>query len=282
MMHEFYARFAKWLAAVKDAGAPGADEVGTLLGLLSRVSFAPPSKVGRRTFDDRKFVDSVREKFDADGKVTDKQFAALLSIAGRYVDQLPAEELEKLPEHLRGEIGMAEIRSAERRKRQEDSAEQRDELDAVFDNFRKVKYAPAVTRGKRTYDDEKFVSSLREQVRAGRPLSEKQIAALRKLAAKYLEQFPDRAAVAGWLGGDAPAADPAQASAVPAPAVVDPAAAFARLSGVKKWAEPVRKGRFSFDDRKFFLSLKQQFDSGKSLSPKQLAALGKLDAKYMG
>jgi len=281
MMHEFYDRFSKWLAEVKDAGAPDAGEVGPLLELFSRVTFAPPSKVGRRTFDDKKFVDSVREKFNTDGKVTDKQFAALLSIAGRYAAQLTEAELEKLPEHLRNEIGMAEIRSAERRKRQEDSAEQSDELAAVFSGFEQVKYAPAVTRGKRTYDDEKFVKSLRDQVKAGRPLSEKQLAALRKLATKYLEQFPDRAVVAAWLGDAAPEGNVAAATGAPAPiATEDPAPFFARLSQVKKWAEPVKKGRFSFDDRKFFNSLKQQYESGKALSPKQLAALKKLDTKY--
>ena len=282
MMHEFYDRFSRWLAAVKDAGAPDTDEVGTLLELLSRVTFSPPSKVGRRTFDDKKFVDSVREKFNADGKVTDKQFAALLSIAGKYVDQLPPAALEKLPEHLRGELGMAEIRSAERRKRQEDSAEQSDELAAVFSGCDAIQFAPAVTRGKRTYDDGKFVKSLRDQVKAGRPLTEKQLAALKKLVVKYLAQFPDREAISRWLGGAAPAASGAEgATPVAAPADEDPARIFARLSAVKKWAEPVKKGRFSFDDKRFFRSLKQQFDSGKVLSTKQLAALKKLDAKYM-
>ena len=59
------------------------------------------------------------------------------------------------------------------------------------------------------------------------------------------------------------------------------AALFAALDKVKTWEPPAKKGRFSFDDKKFFLSLKQQYAAGKSLSYKQLAALKKLAAKYM-
>ena len=279
MMHDFYDRFSEWLAAAKDSGAPATGEAAQLLKLLESVEFAPPGKVGKRTYDDKKFVTSVREKFQADGKISDKQFSALLSIAGRYVGQLSPAGLAELPEELRNEIGMAEVRSEERRKRRESAEEHHSDLDRLFAAFDKVKFAPAAVRGKRTYDDGKFVKSLRDQTANGRPLSDKQLAALKKLADKYQTQFPDRAAAA-WLAPEAAAA-PAAESAAPAPAPEDPAALFAALGKVEKWEPPVTKGRFNFDDKKFFQSLKQQFDSGKSLSFKQLAALKKLAAKYM-
>ena len=143
--------------------------------------------------------------------------------------------------------------------------------------FDKIKFAPAAVRGKRTYDDGKFVKSLRDQAARGRALSEKQLAALKKLAEKYASQFPDRSVVS-WLGvgGEAPAAAEAPGASAPA----DPAPLFAALGKVSAWQPPARKGRFSFDDKKFFQSLKQQYDTGKSLSFKQLAALKKLAAKY--
>ena len=47
-----------------------------------------------------------------------------------------------------------------------------------------------------------------------------------------------------------------------------------------EWAEPVKKGRFTFDDKVFYESVSRQFNSGKVLSPKQLAALEKLVEKY--
>ena len=280
MMHDFYDNFAKWLAAAKDAGAPESGDADKLLKLFDRVEFAPPGKVGRRTFDDKKFVTSVREKFRNDGKISDKQFAALLSIAGRYAGQFAPETLAELPEELRNEIGMAEVRSAERRKRQESAEEHQSDLDKLFAAFEKVKFAPPVTRGKRTYDDKKFVMSLRDQAAGGRALSEKQLAALKKTVAKYLTQFPDRSAVA-WLGAEAEAAPAANGADGPAAEPTDPAPLFAALARVKTWEPPAQKGRFKFDDRKFFMSLKQQYDAGKTLSFKQLASLKKLAAKYM-
>ena len=280
MMHDFYDSFAKWLAAAKDAGAPESGAAEKLLKLFDKVEFAPPGKVGRRTFDDKKFVTSVREKFQSDGKISDKQFAALLSIAGRYVGQFAPEALAELPDELRNEIGMAEVRSAERRKRQESAEEHHSDMDKLFAAFEKIKFAPASVRGKRTYDDKKFVMSLRDQVASGRALTEKQLAALKKIVGKYLPQFPDRSAVA-WLGAETEAVPAAKASGAAAAEPVDPAPLFAALGKVKTWAPPAKSGRYSFDDRKFFLSLKQQYDSGKSLSVKQLAALKKLAAKYM-
>lgn len=275
MMHDFYDRFAPWVAAARDSDAPDAGDAQRILKLLEQVSFAPPSKTGKRVFDDRKFVDSVREKFATDGKLSDKQFSALLSIAGKYAGQFPPGALDALPEHLRAEVESAGVRSEARRKRQENAVEANAPLTRVFDAFKNVSFAPATVRGKRTYDDGKFIASLAEQVRSGRGLSDKQLAALKKLTAKYLTQLPDGGQTAALLGIDA------DVSSASAPAEEeDPKPLLEALAKVGKWAEPVKKGRFTYDDKKFFLSLKQQFDSGKALSVKQLAALKKLAAKY--
>ena len=98
---------------------------------------------------------------------------------------------------------------------------------------------------------------------------------MKKVAAKYLDQMEDRAAVASELG--LPGGAPASAGA----AVEDPAPLLEALGKVEKWAPPVRNGRFNFDDKRFYLSLRQQFRSGRRLSVKQIAALKKLAAKYM-
>ena len=279
MMHDFYDRFAPWVAAARDTDAPDTGDAKRILELLERVSFAPPNKVGKRTFDDRKFVDSVRDKFASDGKLSDRQFSALLTIAGKYANQFPPGALDALPEHLRAGIESAGIRSEARRKREEDAAEDRDALGEVFEAFAHVSFAPAAVRGKRTYDDGKFVASLGEQVRSGRALSEKQLAALKKLAEKYMAQFPDGNRVAAVLG--IAAANGGNAENTAASAGEDPKPLLDALAKVEKWAEPVKKGRFTYDDKKFFLSLKQQFDSGRTLTPKQMAALKKLAEKYM-
>ena len=61
----------------------------------------------------------------------------------------------------------------------------------------------------------------------------------------------------------------------------DTAELLSRLGEVKEWAAPEKKGRFTFDDRKFFQSLDKQYKEKKSLSDKQLAALKKLADKYL-
>ena len=62
---------------------------------------------------------------------------------------------------------------------------------------------------------------------------------------------------------------------------VDVAALLEQLGEVKEWAAPEKKGRFTFDDKKFFQSLNKQYSEKKSLSDKQLTALKKLADKYL-
>lgn len=46
------------------------------------------------------------------------------------------------------------------------------------------------------------------------------------------------------------------------------------------WAEPVKKGRFVFDDKEFVASIRKQVGQGRTLSEKQIAALSRLATKY--
>lgn len=52
------------------------------------------------------------------------------------------------------------------------------------------------------------------------------------------------------------------------------------LSKVTQWAEPVKRGRFTYDDREFYESIAKQHASGRILSDRQVAALKKMAAKY--
>jgi hypothetical protein len=58
------------------------------------------------------------------------------------------------------------------------------------------------------------------------------------------------------------------------------AALLAALEKVTEWAPAERKGRRTYDDKAFYKSLSDQFNGGRKLSDKQLAALKKLAAKY--
>ena len=152
----------------------------------------------------------------------------------------------------------------------------------LFAALEKVEFAPpAESKKKRAFDDRKFYESLRQQLEVGRALSEKQLAVFKRLVEKYAAQMKDVPAVAEFLGikpgeepenkentGDA-ATDPGRAEAL-----------LQELAKVTEWAEPVRRGRITYDDKKFYTSLKKHFEEGNSLSVKQMAALEKLAERY--
>jgi len=163
MMKTFYDQFLEWLEGAKDMADP--DETESVLAALEKVSdWAEPVKRGRRTYDDAEIVKSVREKFTEDGKITARQQQMIFRMACKYMEQIPQETVTELkltkPEAPRTETGR-KIALLE-------------ELD--FDEPRKV--------GKRTYDDGKFVKSLKEQVQSGKRLSDRQVGALDSLLVK--------------------------------------------------------------------------------------------------
>ena len=52
------------------------------------------------------------------------------------------------------------------------------------------------------------------------------------------------------------------------------------LTEIKNWKEPVKRGKYTFDDKEFAESLASQFARKKALSIKQVAALKKLVLSY--
>ena len=120
---------------------------------------------------------------------------------------------------------------------------------------------------------------MKDQLNAGRTLSEKQVAALVKLAERYSVPIPGFTEMASAVGVNvasaAPVASPAGFSA---PSDVD--LLLKEMSGITAWAEPVKRGRRVYDDKEFFESIMKQKKSGKVLSIKQVEALKKLAAKY--
>ncbi len=55
---------------------------------------------------------------------------------------------------------------------------------------------------------------------------------------------------------------------------------FGLLSQVKEWKEPVKDGNRLYDDRKFYESIREQGESGKTLSEKQLKFLVQMVLQY--
>ena len=275
MMTEFYKQFVPWVAAAKERPQMPGDISEKLLSCFENVVFEPAKKIGKRSYDDKRFFNSIKNQFDKEHTVSDRQFQALLGMAKRYSEQLDPAKLAQLPQEYREEL------TAEPGEKTETPAVD-PVLETLFAALEKVEFAPpAESKKKRAFDDRKFYESLRQQLEVGRALSEKQLAVFKRLVEKYAAQMKDVPAVAEFLGikpgeepenkentGDA-ATDPGRAEAL-----------LQELAKVTEWAEPVRRGRITYDDKKFYTSLKKHFEEGNSLSVKQMAALEKLAERY--
>ena len=278
MMTDFYARFSPWVAAAKNSGAPPEENARIMLQLLEGVTFEPPQKISpRRVFDDGKFVNSIKEKFARKPLLSEKQYQSLLALAAKYRSQLPPRQ--ELPPEIADGIDEA-VAEMERKA---ESLKQRPPAPSegyapVFAAFDNVTF-PAAKSGARSFDEGKFFKSLKQQALGGAALSEKQLAALKRMAIKYRSQLIEPEKLFALLQiTEVPAA----AESDEAQAAVDVDEVLAFLATVKNWVTPVKRGRFTFDDKKFYQSVAKQHRDGKVLSDKQINALAKLAAKYRG
>ncbi len=282
MMREFYDRFERWLAAAKNHGTVGESQLTRLTDAMRDLRFAPPEKSGKYKRDDKKFFLSIVAKLDQNAKVSARQFSALLDLAVTYADQIPELRRIAAESGIAAELDAAFNRAAARKEQLEAAKANgvdTDNLRKVFAAFEAVEWAPAVTRKGRTYDDKVFFESLKQQAESGKLLSERQLAALGKIALRYREALKDYEAVAAALA--LPGETELAAADAAAGAQNDEAQKLLdQLAGVTAWATPEKKGRRTYDDKEFYESLKQQAASGRRLSDKQLAALRKLAGRY--
>ena len=259
---------------VQNAHMPG-EICGALLQCFEHVAFEPGKKIGKRSYDDKRFFNSVKKSFEENQSISDRQFQALLGMARRYKAQLDETLIAQLPAEFREVIEAPEEESH--------AGEADPGLAFVFAALSKVEFAKPEGKGKRVFDEHKFFLSLQQQHDSGKALSEKQLAVLKRMAEKYSAQLKDEPGIREFIG--AGPAGTAQQSGAPIESVsaADNSSAEAllkELMAVKEWAAPVKRGRFTYDDKKFFTSVKKQFDEGKLLSAKQLAALEKMADRY--
>ncbi len=288
MMHTFYGKFEKWLREAKAQGAPASSKVNALLCLMNDFNgWNPPEKGEKRVYDDKKFFHSICRNFNDGKALSAPQWEALLRLAVKYRDRLPglpecAAE-NAFDEELRSTIEEQKQRQTlakERRQRKEEAAAEapaQENVSDVFDAMKAIAWKEPDKSSRRFFDDKKFFESLRKQSEQGRPLSEKQLAALGKLAERYKEQLPTFDHIVSVL--NLPAADPAKETAASA-SMTETDELLRKMKNITAWEEPKKvRGRI-YDDKVFFESLAKQRAAGKILSDKQLAALKKTAAKY--
>lgn len=275
MLNDFYNNFLTWMDHAKHHDAPAPEIAAEVLALFNNIKYTDPVKVGRRIYDDSKFVNSIQEKMKKDGKISAKQYQALLGMMAKYHSQI---NIDSIPSEIRPAFNEAlkEYETREAEKIQAENAGTNSLYSPVFEAFKDVKWdEPQSSRNGRVFDEKKFFKSLETQNSAGKTLSDKQLSVLKRMVLKYRSQFANPIEILNIMGLDASQETNDKANdSVSTKEIID------TLANVTNWADPVKKGRFAFDEKKFYQSVAQQFNDGKQLSDKQLNALKKLYDKY--
>lgn len=257
MLAAFYKNFQNWLQLAKEPPADPA-KVSVVIKLLGEIKkFNDPVKIGRRIMDDARFVKSVTTHFhDGEGSLTERQLTSLVKMALRYKSQLPTLKFELT------NAGFGELLRLDEASVPESISAPRFALLAAME-------LPDETR--------RFVMSVKAQEGSGHKLSEAQIKVLDRLIARNVHQVPGGAAELAGIGIDVAAATAAVADSEPDSESQE---MIAGLDKVAQWAEPFKRGRFVYDDKDFFTSLKNQFAQRNFLSQKQRFVLKRLITKY--
>ena len=139
----------------------------------------------------------------------------------------------------------------------------------------------------KTYDDKKFITSLRKQVlEKKKDLTERQWSALFATISKYYERdnaFRAKVDAFGW-GENIRSLAQQKAQEPPHHADTTPLspAALAMFEAMRKveWQEPIKRGKRIYDDGRFFRSLYKAASGEHALTSAQYEAFQKLAEKY--
>jgi DNA topoisomerase-1 len=166
--------------------------------LLANVTFEEPRKVGKRTYDDKKFVSSLGDQITMGKRLSERQVAYLDTLLTKYSEQI--ENFDAI---------RAELKLDEKPEVEADPS-----IAPILAMMEQVsEWAEPTVRGKREFNDKTFYDSLASQFKGKGALSDRQLGALKKMAARYADQMPDYAAKLDELGLFAPRKPKAQKEA---------------------------------------------------------------------
>ncbi len=276
MLNEFYGSFSGWLETARTANVPEKSIVANLMNAFSSVREWKNEKRNGRKFNDQSFFESLKSHFDTTGRLTDRQWSALILLAVKYGNDIPelseigkkggySDEVQKAREY--------NVKLVDDMKNSE-NPELMAEQNKLIADVEELCPEPAVPVKKGRFNEPQFIKSLKRQVQRGKILSEKQLNALKRIKQRH-GGVPEGESVAGESqeqpGGSS--LSPTEFASIEKD--------LKTLEQVTNWAEPVKKGRRLYDDKAFYGSINTQFNNKKSLSPKQIAALAKLANKYV-
>ena len=152
-----------------------APDVKTIRAKMEWVDKAPLSPESKR------FVESLKHQADGGRHLTGAQVRVLDEILAAQALRIPG----LTPEILQ-ELGITPRTQADI-----------DNIQRLLDTLAGIKnWRPPSQRGKRTYDDQAFTASVREQFERRGDLSPAQLNAVKRMVARYHEQIPDYADIA--------------------------------------------------------------------------------------
>ena len=255
MLSEFYGKFIHDIGTIVEEERPDPSKFEAVFAILADVKDWKPAKtIGKRTYDDKAFVASVKEQA-AEGKrpLSARQLQFLVRMAVMYADQIPDCE-NRLKE---AGLGAAK------------PAVERADPELVAFCFEVIDRIGGM-------DKNPFLKSLREQNDRGKMLSMKQFQILARSVGENAGALDDCDAIREKLSGFVPGGfEPSAESSNPAiPKILK------LMESVTEWRPAMKKGKRLYDDKEFIKSLNEQYARRHALSQRQEAALRRVVLLY--
>ena len=251
MLSEFYSKFLK---EIKESAEPPPDRAkfDIVFQLLDQVrEWKPAKKIGKRVYDDKAFVESVKEQAAGPKPLSARQLEFLVRMVLMYADQIPEAEAKIKAAGLGA--GAAVVKRAD--------------AELVKYCFQTVDRIGGMMKNP-------FLKSLREQVDRGKGLSPKQFQILARAVGENAGALEDVEAVRAKLSEFVPegfGSDPVDPSV---PAILK------LMETVTEWRPKSKKGKKIYDDKGFVKSLADQYARRHSLSARQVMALKRVAVAY--
>ena len=145
-------------------------------------------------------------------------------------------------------------------------------------------FDPPVKIGRRTHDDAEFVDSIRKRLDDQATISDRQWEAVINMAARYAPRVPSVLDCASKYGLTEILQEKmtklAESQAAPREPIAPETVALLEAMSQITFKPAVKRGRRTYDDGKFYRSLREQVAQGKALTPPQIKALLQLASNY--
>jgi hypothetical protein len=215
------------------------------------VQWKPAKKIGKRVYDDKAFVESVKEQAAGPKPLSSRQLEFLVRMVLMYADQIPNAEAA-IKEAGLG-TGAATVKRA----------------DAEL-----VKYCFLTMDRIGGMMKNPFLKSLREQVDRGKGLSPKQFQILARAVGENAGALEDSEEVRAKLAEFVPGGFGTEPADPAVPEILK------LMETVTEWRPKSKKGKKVYDDKGFVKSLADQYARRHSLSARQVMALKRVAVAY--